>query len=68
MTGEWQPGRWYRIREPETGKLWMETSDPDEAFDESERTGWPVLRQWRREDTEWRPATRDQSRAISMEA
>jgi hypothetical protein len=54
--GEWQPGRWYRINSPE-GKLWMETSDPDEARAEARRTGWPLLRQWRREDNEWRPET-----------
>jgi hypothetical protein len=53
MTGEWQPGRWYRIRTP-TGALWMETSDPEEAMEEARRTGWRLLRQWRREDTEWR--------------
>jgi hypothetical protein len=56
MTGEWTPGRWYRLRTAD-GTLWMETSDPDEAFEESESTGYPVLRQWTRTDTEWRVAS-----------
>lgn len=53
MWNEWTAGRWYRILDP-NGKLWMETSDPEEVFTEAGATGWPVLRQWRREETEWR--------------
>lgn len=51
---DWQPGHWYRILTPD-GALWMETSDPDEAIAESERTGLPIQRQWVREERQWRP-------------
>ena len=47
MSEEWQPGRWYRIMNPD-GTLWMETSDPFEAEAESLRT---------RTESEWRPTT-----------
>jgi len=55
---EFEPGRWYRINNPDTGKLWMETSDPYEAFTESVKRGWPVQRLWVRMVTtyDWRPA------------
>jgi hypothetical protein len=52
--GEWVPGRWYRVLQPD-GDLWMETSDPGEARPEAERKGWRLFRQWRWERTEWRP-------------
>lgn len=52
---DWQPGRWWRINQPD-GRLWMETSDEAEARAEAERTGWPLLRFWQRTDSEWRPA------------
>lgn len=52
---EFEPGRWYRINQPD-GRLWMETSDPDEVFRESAKSGWPVERLWERTEYEWRPA------------
>ena len=56
MSDEWQPTRWYRIMQPDGG-LWMETSDPEEARDEAERTGRPLQRLWSRTESEWRPVT-----------
>lgn len=50
---EWTPGRWYRVLQPD-GSIWMETSDPEEAHAEAAAKGWPLLRQWRWERTEWR--------------
>lgn len=49
----WIPGRWYRLRTPD-GKLWMETSDREEVMEEARRTGYPLQRQYRREEMEWR--------------
>lgn len=51
---DWVPGRWYRILSPD-GSLWMETSDREEAEQESEAKGWPLQRLWRCETAEWRP-------------
>lgn len=50
---EWTPGRWYRVLSPD-GKLWMETSDRDEAAAEATAKGWPLQHLWRSEQTEWR--------------
>lgn len=50
---DWQPGRWFRMFDPATGKLAMETSDGDEARAAAERYGWPLERLWRREQEKW---------------
>ncbi|WP_157107476.1 hypothetical protein [Nocardia grenadensis] len=49
----WTPTRWYRILQPD-GSLWMETSDPEEAREESARTGWPVERMYEHVGQQWR--------------
>lgn len=51
---DWQPGRWYRINQPD-GRVWCETSDREEIQREHEKTGWPIYRFWQRTDSEWRP-------------
>ena len=53
MTDGWEPGRWYRLRQPD-GTLWMETSNPNEARAEAERTGWPLERLYAKTQAEWR--------------
>lgn len=59
LHGDLGPGRWFRINSPD-GHLWMETSDEQEARDEAQRTGWPLLRLFVLQDveqrSEWRPA------------
>ena len=53
QAGQWEPGRWYRIRQPD-GTLWMETSSRSEAQAEAEETGWPLERLYVNTRTEWR--------------
>lgn len=53
MSDGWEPGRWYRIRQPD-GTLWMETSNGDEARREAKKTGWPLERLYVKTQTEWR--------------
>lgn len=52
-TSDWEPGRWYRVRQPD-GSLWLESSDRAEACRESERTGWPMEQIWDRRESVWR--------------
>jgi hypothetical protein len=51
--GLWDAGRWYRVLDDD-GKLWMETSDPQEARDEAIKTGYRLERLWVRTEYEWR--------------
>ncbi len=53
LTGEFQPGRWWRVLQP-NGKLWAETSDGEEAREIAKEKGWQLQRQWYSERTEWR--------------
>jgi hypothetical protein len=50
---EWAPGRWFKIYTPD-GTLWMETSDKEEAYEESEVRGWPLMQEYVRTSYEWR--------------
>ena len=50
---EWERGRWFRVLAPD-GSLWCETSDGREAVTHM-RPGDELWKQWRREETEWRP-------------
>lgn len=50
---DWQPGRWYRLRDPD-GRLWMESSDREENEMEARRTGYPLERTWDRIERRWR--------------
>lgn len=55
MSHDWQPGRRWRIIDPITGELWMESSDEDEARREHVKTGYLLERLWVRSTTQWRP-------------
>lgn len=48
--GDWEPGCWYTVLDPD-GKLWLETSNRQEAVDRM-RPGDTLYRQWKRVCTE----------------
>lgn len=56
---EWERSRWLQMLTDE-GKLWMETSSPEEIRDEVQKhPDWPVYRIYKRVTTEYerRPVT-----------
>lgn len=50
----WRPGRWWRAVAPD-GEVWAESSDEDDVRERA-RPGDRIEREWRRAESEWRPA------------
>ena len=67
MSEKWEPGRWYRVLQP-NGNLWMETSDRDEAVTASKQTGWPLERLYVHTRTQWRRIDPEDQRTMNDDA